>query len=205
MSNYLKISYLNLVLYLFEYCKDVFEIYYERNVKFILSNLYETFRLNNYMTQVKTCIIIILNTIHLVPFPPFLWSRYHRTSANNRNIKYKSYCPLISYFQGPSIIGIGDWAQVAEASHRDFFARKFPTSDTQSAIRERVGYYQTKGYYDSFNKFLSKQCIRHLLLVSMKSLSNLWQKNSDEYKWLIKAVDNWDGTAMYKYRVSSLD
>lgn len=65
--------------------------------------------------------------------------------------------------QGPSDIDSTDLGQVADMAHRYFFARKFPTSDTKSEVREMARRMEKGEYYTMVSKYLPKTVVHQLL------------------------------------------
>ena len=65
--------------------------------------------------------------------------------------------------QGPSDIDSTDLGEVADMTHRYFFARKFETSNIKDEVRAMALRMSDGEYYTMLNKYLPKQVIHQLL------------------------------------------
>ena len=65
--------------------------------------------------------------------------------------------------QGPSDIDSTDLGEVADMTHRYFFARKFETSNTKDEVRAMALRLAEGEYYTMLNKYLPKQVVHQLL------------------------------------------
>ena len=65
--------------------------------------------------------------------------------------------------QGPSDIDSTDLGEVADMTHRYFFARKFETSNTKDEVRSMALRMADGDYYTMLNKYLPKQVVHQLL------------------------------------------
>ena len=72
--------------------------------------------------------------------------------------------------QGPSDIDTGDLAELADMTHRYFFARKFPTSDLGDESRVVANRFSRGEYYSNLAQYIPQQVLHQLMQNGLRYL-----------------------------------
>ena len=72
--------------------------------------------------------------------------------------------------QGPSDIDTGDLAELADMTHRYFFARKFPTSDLGDESRVVANRFSRGEYYSNLAQYMPQQVLHQLMQNGLRYL-----------------------------------
>ncbi|XP_076054991.1 uncharacterized protein LOC143033436 isoform X2 [Oratosquilla oratoria] len=97
--------------------------------------------------------------------------------------------------RGPGPFVDEDIHELAEASHRHFFARKFPTTDPKANIRIKVIEHVRTTYYQSLNKHLHKAILNQLARKAFPQLAEELRSHP-----ILKNLATMAGGA-FKYRI----
>ena len=91
--------------------------------------------------------------------------------------------------QGPSDIDTGDLTELADMTHRYFFARKFPTDNLHSEVRTVANKFSRNDYYKNLQKYIPPQVVHQLMQNAVNYL--LLENGTDLYRhhWSLK-LDN---------------
>ena len=90
--------------------------------------------------------------------------------------------------QGPSDIDNSDLAEIADMTHRYFFARKFPTAKLDEESRQIANKFSRNDYYKNLKKYIPNQIVHQLMQNGLRYLqlengtdlySHVWTFNLD--------------------------
>ena len=72
--------------------------------------------------------------------------------------------------QGPSDIDNSDLTEIADMTHRYFFARKFPTGNLNEESRQIANKFSRNDYYKNLKKYIPNQIVHQLMQNSLRYL-----------------------------------